>query len=166
MELNTTNTSRRTIVKGAAWSVPVIAAAIAAPAAAASTDMIDVGRYLILGACPLKPGHAPVLSIVPGPTTGLPVGTTILLTLAGSVTFNSFGASGGGTGFTWTSPSSVLVDLPWGLLPSAVLNISSELSNTQEFTLTATASLPSGYLGTGAVTTVKISSTPDGCSVV
>lgn len=33
-------TSRRTIIKGAAWSVPVIAAAVVAPAYAASTDPV------------------------------------------------------------------------------------------------------------------------------
>ena len=36
MEQNASGLSRRTVVKGAAWSVPVIAAAIAAPLAAAS----------------------------------------------------------------------------------------------------------------------------------
>lgn len=36
--------SRRTIVKGAAWSVPVIAAAVAVPMAAASTDPLDLGN--------------------------------------------------------------------------------------------------------------------------
>lgn len=36
MEQNTSGITRRTIVKGAAWSVPVIAAAVAAPLAAAS----------------------------------------------------------------------------------------------------------------------------------
>lgn len=36
MEQNTSGISRRTIVKGAAWSVPVIAAAVAVPLAAAS----------------------------------------------------------------------------------------------------------------------------------
>ncbi|PYI37607.1 hypothetical protein CVS30_14495 [Arthrobacter psychrolactophilus] len=36
--------SRRTIVKGAAWSVPVIAAAIAAPAASAS-DRVELSNY-------------------------------------------------------------------------------------------------------------------------
>lgn len=35
--------NRRAIVKGAAWSVPVIAAAIAAPAASASTASTDLG---------------------------------------------------------------------------------------------------------------------------
>lgn len=152
-------------MKGAAWSVPVIAAAIAAPAAAASVEMIEVGAYSILGSCPLRPSTRPVISIVPG-SAALPVGTTILLTVAGSVIFNSFGSSGGGTGFTWISPSSVLVDLPWGLSVGAVLNISSELSSTAEFTLTATGSLPSGYLGTGAVTTVTVSSSQEGCTVV
>lgn len=35
--MSETNITRRTIVKGAAWSIPVIAAAVAAPLAAAST---------------------------------------------------------------------------------------------------------------------------------
>ena len=38
METSTSQISRRTVVKGAAWSVPVIAAAVAAPMAAASGD--------------------------------------------------------------------------------------------------------------------------------
>jgi len=38
METSTSQISRRTVVKGAAWSVPVIAAAVAAPMAVASGD--------------------------------------------------------------------------------------------------------------------------------
>ncbi|MFJ3958960.1 hypothetical protein [Arthrobacter sp. NPDC090010] len=42
-ELNVSNpTSRRAVVKGAAWSVPVIAAAVAAPAAVASVNNLSV----------------------------------------------------------------------------------------------------------------------------
>ncbi len=41
--------SRRTIVKGAAWSVPVIAAAVAVPMAAASTPQQDLNFFLTAG---------------------------------------------------------------------------------------------------------------------
>src|SRR5687767_14217638 len=40
---------RRAVVKGAAWSVPVIAAAIAAPAAAASTPQQTLSLNLVAG---------------------------------------------------------------------------------------------------------------------
>ncbi|MGB3374302.1 MAG: hypothetical protein WBA87_04095 [Microbacterium sp.] len=43
MDTSRTQITRRTIVKGAAWSVPVIAAAVAAPMAAASGDTDNNG---------------------------------------------------------------------------------------------------------------------------
>ncbi|MEE2522150.1 hypothetical protein V1639_04050 [Pseudarthrobacter sp. J75] len=42
-QLNSSGVSRRTVTKGAAWSLPVIAAAIAAPAASASVVVPDLG---------------------------------------------------------------------------------------------------------------------------
>ncbi len=43
LENTTSGIDRRTVVKGAAWSVPVIAAAVASPLAAATTDhLLDI----------------------------------------------------------------------------------------------------------------------------
>lgn len=51
---------RRTLVKGAAWSVPVIAAAVATPLAAASTPEQIAGRIRVTGGC------IPVLGVLVG----------------------------------------------------------------------------------------------------
>ncbi|MCT2086764.1 hypothetical protein M3D75_11615 [Microbacterium enclense] len=49
VDLARNGVDRRTIIKGAAWTLPVIALAVAAPAAAAST--VDAGPYVLNGSC-------------------------------------------------------------------------------------------------------------------
>lgn len=63
---------RRTLVKGAAWSVPVIAAAVATPLAAAKTQF-PTGAIVVTSACSLVALPLPV-----GTPTGLtPVGFSV-----------------------------------------------------------------------------------------
>lgn len=90
--------SRRTVIKGAAWSVPVIAAAVATPLAAASTAL-DLtitgncaGQFRAAGlAAPVLNALTTVLGLTPAArtftitagTTTVPVGTTFLLSNSG-----------------------------------------------------------------------------------
>ncbi|MGF3055053.1 hypothetical protein [Microbacterium sp. YY-01] len=48
MPEHNTALSRRSVIKGAAWSVPVIAAAVAVPTAAASDDLEDVKTWYLV----------------------------------------------------------------------------------------------------------------------
>ncbi|GAB3659530.1 hypothetical protein GCM10027591_12630 [Zhihengliuella somnathii] len=93
MEENVTQDGirRRGIVKGAAWSVPVIAAAVSAPAAAAS--VVEAWDADIVG----DPGTLGLLSqgfdINNIGTTEIPVGTTFQLTTTG-VSLDVLGSDG------------------------------------------------------------------------
>lgn len=75
---------RRTVMKGAAWSVPVVAATVAAPLAAASpplcSDVIGLGSSLS-GTCTIEGQRLTVT----GASPGNPV--TVVLTLTNGLTF-------------------------------------------------------------------------------
>ncbi len=71
--------SRRTIVKAAAWSVPVIAAAVGAPSAAASPGTVDVGAFRIDTTCTAEAEGLFGFRVTTGAGKPLPVGTLILL---------------------------------------------------------------------------------------
>lgn len=101
--------SRRTIVKGAAWSVPVIAAAVATPLAAASTalDLTIAGNCAgefraaglasnILNALTGLLGLDPAtrtITVTAG-TVPVPVGTTFLLDNSGLLNVGLIGVTG------------------------------------------------------------------------
>ena len=85
--------TRRTVVKGAAWSVPVIAAAVATPLAAAST--VDVGAFALDGSCGVLGVLGPGFTLTAGPTTPLPVGTSILINGTGIANIGVFSVTGG-----------------------------------------------------------------------
>lgn len=74
---------RRTIIKGAAWSAPVIAAAVAAPMAAASTSSFDVRvqreKCTLIGAS-IGNAQKPRFSVYAEAGT-IPTGTTFTLTV-------------------------------------------------------------------------------------
>ena len=90
--LDTVRPSRRSVVRGAAWSVPVVSLAATAPAFAASCGSTDVDYLLDWGNTGLTTYAAPV---TPGGGTGNKVGTATVLAPAGSggtsllVTFTS-----------------------------------------------------------------------------
>jgi len=76
---------RRTIVKGAAWSVPVIAAAMAVPMASASGEGIS-------GTSPIPSGVCSAVGDIAITVTSVVLGTPVTVTLP--------------TGFTWSDNSS------------------------------------------------------------
>ena len=95
---------RRAVVKGAAWSVPVIAAAIAAPAAAASVAtatmaFATVGSVNFSGT-PSRPGTAPTGIIIHNtPGAAIAAGTVVAITITPTAGYPAIGVESmtGGT---------------------------------------------------------------------
>ena len=84
MTIENTNVSRRTLVKGAAWSLPVVAVAAATPLAAAST-VTNVGDFSIDGSCGALGIIGAGFDLTAG-NVALPAGTVIDITTTGSGT--------------------------------------------------------------------------------
>ncbi|WP_435743082.1 hypothetical protein [Microbacterium sp. PMB16] len=161
-ENNNKGFSRRTVVKGAAWSVPVIAAAVATPLAAAST--VDVGAFSVDGTCGVLGLLGPGFLITAGPTTPLPVGTTINITGGGIANIGVFSVTGGTANVNVLSPTSATIVLTAPLAAGAQLAARTTLSISVAFTLNAAATLPAGYTGTGGKPAGSVSSTLILCS--
>lgn len=165
MTIEETGVSRRTLVKGAAWSLPVIAVAAATPLAAASTaENFDVavtpscvGNYDLTGLLGL-------IEAVPG--VGDAAGATVqgLLSAIGLEPFQSRGytitaAEGtipAGTQFTLTTePGLIDLSLLAGAINASVLGVVS-VNGSSSATLELAADLPEGtsttiQLGSAAV---------------
>lgn len=153
--------SRRTIATAAAWSVPAIALAVATPAAAAST--INVGAYSLNGTCGILGVIGPGFTLKAG-TTALPVGTTIVITGTGVANIGVFSVTGGLASVAIISARSRTITLTAPLAANATIAFRTTLSISVAFTLSAAASVPTGYIGTGAKTSGSISSTLILCS--
>lgn len=99
---------RRTIVQGAAWTVPVVAAAVASPLAAASTTptytlAFDQDEYPVGSDCTLKG-----VTLTLRDNAGAPAaGQTVTTTLPAGWTF-----AGGGRTYSTTTDANGLVTLP------------------------------------------------------
>ncbi|MDQ0710154.1 hypothetical protein QFZ52_002806 [Arthrobacter woluwensis] len=122
-------TPRRAVVRGAAWSIPVIAAAVAAPQSAASGAGIDAAAWaeadFIDGGLRTRLGGG----VVAGPSSGGDIPAGVLLTLTLDVTLvreNTIPVAG------------VVVD-PRLKLTSTVPQT---ITSTEVFTLTATTVAP------------------------
>lgn len=79
-----TSPSRRQIAKGAAWAVPAVSVAAAAPSLAASPDPVCTGDDITLGVanCRLVGLLSPeaTFTITAGPDCSIPAGTPVSLT--------------------------------------------------------------------------------------
>lgn len=153
--------TRRRVTKGAAWSLPVIAAAIAAPAASASVT--DVGAYHIDGTCGVLGLIGPGFTLTAGPTD-LPVGTTITITGSGIANIGVFSVTGGTASVAVLSATSRTVTLTSALPAGTTLAMRTTLSITVAFTLNAVVALPATYTATGAKPSGGVSSTLILCS--
>jgi hypothetical protein len=149
--------SRRSLVKGAAWALPVIAVVAAAPMASAST--VDVGAFTVNGSCGLLGTVNPGFSVTAGPTTALPAGTIITITGSGVANIGVFSVFGGTASVTVLSDTSREVTLTSALPAGATLSLATTLSVSLNFTLNAVATLPTGYTATGAKTSGSVSAT-------
>ncbi|SFR45976.1 hypothetical protein [Microbacterium azadirachtae] len=140
---STHGVSRRTLVKGAAWSVPVVAAAIAVPAQAASLPQgVDVA---VTGACAGNYDLSVLTNLVGAGLVGLvqnvvlnPLGLTPNPRRTFTITAQQ-GTIPAGTRFSLTYPA--LINLNLGVLNSiltaAALNVVSTGNTSAEFTTTA-----------------------------
>lgn len=161
-EVTTPGLSRRTVVKGAAWSVPVIAAAVATPLAAAS--LADVGAFALAGTCGTLGLLGPGFTLTADATTPLPVGTTVTVTGSGVANIGVFSVSGGTATVATLSGTSRQITLTSALPAGATIAFRTTLSITVAFQLNAVATLPGGFAGTGAKTAGNVSSTLVLCS--
>ncbi|NQX35524.1 hypothetical protein [Herbiconiux sp. VKM Ac-2851] len=153
---------RRTVMKGAAWSVPVIALAVATPAHAAS--IVDVGAFALRGSCGTLGLLGPGFTLQAGPTTPLPVGTTVTITGSGIANIGVFSVSGGTATVNVLSNTSRQITLTAALPAGATIAFRTTLSISVAFQLNAVATLPTGYSGSGAKTAGNVSSTLILCS--
>ncbi|MCK2035923.1 hypothetical protein KZC51_07220 [Microbacterium sp. SSW1-49] len=154
--------SRRTVVKGAAWSVPVIAAAVATPLAAAS--VADVGAFTTAGTCGVLGVLGPGFTLTASATAPLPIGTTITITGSGVANIGVFSVTGGTASVTALSNTSRLITLTSALPAGATIAFRTTLSISVAFTLNEVVTLPADYIGTGAKTTGSVNSTLVLCS--
>lgn len=154
--------SRRTVVKGAAWSVPVIAAAVATPLAAASN--VEVGAFTTSGTCGILGVIGPGFTLTASATAPLPVGTTITITGSGVANIGVFSVTGGTADVSVLSPTSRQITLTSELPAGATIDFRTTLSISVAFTLNEVVTLPAGYTATGAKTTGSVSSTLILCS--
>ncbi|WP_424937687.1 hypothetical protein, partial [Arenibacterium sp. S380] len=128
--------SRRTIVKGAAWSVPVIAVAAAVPGAAASGRL--AAALTIPGGCVAPGGGLPAATVSVTDESGPVVDATVTFT---------FASSDGGTvtidGKVYPTPNATLTLAPGEY---ALQGVTATTAGT--VLVTATASTPDGRSAT------------------
>ncbi|WP_345148763.1 hypothetical protein [Arthrobacter ginkgonis] len=153
---------RRNLVKGAAWSLPVIAAAVAAPAASASVDT-DLGAFGINGSCGVLGVQGPGFLLTAG-SVPLPVGTIFLVTGSGVANIGVFSISGGTATVQVLSPTSRLITLTGAQPAGTTLSARTTLSTSVAFTLNAVVTIPAGYTSTGAKTAASVNSTMIMCT--
>ncbi|MBP2411539.1 hypothetical protein JOF48_000338 [Arthrobacter stackebrandtii] len=154
--------NRRAVVKGAAWSVPVIAAAIAAPAASASG--LDAGAFALNGTCGVLAVLGPGFTLTASATAPIPAGTTIAVSGSGIANIGVFSITGGLASVSVLSGTDRLITLDADLAPGATLEMRTTLSISVAFTLNAVATVPAGDTATGAKTSANVSSTLILCS--
>jgi hypothetical protein len=151
---------RRVVLRGVAWSLPVIALAAATPARAASVS--DVGAFALGGSCGtigiLGPGFTLTAASAP-----LPVGTILIITGAGVSNIGVFTVSGGSASVVALSGTSRLITLTAELPADATMSFRTTLPVGSSFTLDAVVSLPSEYVGTGSKSAGSVSSTTQFC---
>ncbi|MDQ0707831.1 hypothetical protein QFZ52_000483 [Arthrobacter woluwensis] len=162
-ELKLSNSaSRRAVVKGAAWSVPVIAAAVAAPAASASTS--ELGALALNGTCGVLGVLGPGFTLTASATAPIPAGTVITISGSGVANIGVFSVTGGVATVNVLSGTSRQITLTAPLAAGTTLNLRTTLSLTVAFGLNATVALPSGYTATGGKLTGSVNSTLVLCS--
>lgn len=162
MEIKESGLSRRTVIKGAAWSLPVVAVAAATPAMAASVT--EVGAYSLDGTCGIAGVLGPGFTITASDDAPLPAGTVIDITGSGVANIGVFTITGGLAAVSVLSATSRQIVLTADLPAGETLAARTTLSLSVDFTLNAVASLPAGYTGTGAKTVGLVESTLVLCS--
>ncbi|MFT4245650.1 MAG: hypothetical protein QM571_03900 [Micrococcaceae bacterium] len=153
-----TELSRRSIVKGAVWSVPVVASAVAVPAMAASPG--SVGNFHIDGTCGVVGLLGKGFTLTAAPDNELPVGTVIDITSNNGVDISALTITGGVATINALSKTHQQVVLTAPLAAGQTMNMLTVLSVSVAVTLNAVVTLPAGYTpGSGAKATGKVVST-------
>jgi hypothetical protein len=153
---------RRTLLLGAAWSVPVVALAVATPAAAASD--IEVGAYSLDGTCGTPGVLGPGFILTAG-SGGIPVGTTIVVTGSGVANIGVFSVTPRVATVTVLSGTSRLITFTSEVTAGATVSMRTTLSTSVAFTLNAATTLPADYVATGAKSTARVVNTLIACTV-
>ncbi|MEA9987082.1 MULTISPECIES: hypothetical protein [Subtercola] len=154
--------NRRSLVKAAAWSVPVISLAIASPAMAASGNT-EVGAFHLDGTCGVLGVLGPGFTLTAG-SAPLPIGTVVTITGSGIANIGVFTPAPVIASVAVLSGTSRQITLTAALPAGATLALRTTLSISVAFALNASAALPSGYIGTGSKTGASVSSTLIFCS--
>ena len=148
--------TRRQASHGIAWSVPVVAVALATPAAAASTSLTDVGAFEIsIDNLNSVSGYGFVLG---GPAP-LPAATIVTITITGREDAGVWRST-----TIWIPPSTRgrtrVFTLSRDIQPTENWRCFSDWNTvggpTPEFLLEAVVTLPPGYTGTGAKTSSRL----------
>ena len=145
----------------AAWTVPAVTLASAAPAFANSVT--DVGAYQLSGTCGTLGILGPGFVLTAG-SQPLPVGTSVTITGSGIANIGVFSISGGTANVAVLGGTSRQVTLTSELPAGATLAMRTTLSITVAFRLNAVSTLPSDYTASGAKTSAQVSSTLILCS--
>lgn len=162
-ELTPEQQRRRTLIKGAAWSVPVLALAVAAPAAAAS--LVDIGPYTLIGSCGILGIQGPGFILTASASAPIPVGTSFVIVGSGVANIGVFSATPNAyTSVTVLSSTSRQITVISEIPAAISVALRTTLSITVPFTLNAVATLPSGYVATGAKSAASVTSTYVMCS--
>lgn len=158
-----TTVSRRTLAKGAAWAVPVIAAGITVPALAASGPINNFSVNGTCGSFGLGILNAGFRLVVGGER--LPAGTVIDIVSDG-VNINSLTLTGLIADVQVLGERHRRLTFNQGVDPGAY-NLTTVLSVAVVATTTATLSLPSGFTAgpdtksSGSITATLVLCTPD-----
>lgn len=142
--------SRRSVAKAAAWSVPVLALAVATPLASASTTDINVGDFRIDGTCGASgAGKIGTGFDVTAGAVDLPIGTVIKIQrTSGTVNLDNFTWTGN-PGDSVVNTPSVTITLSTAIPANTTLSWANPNDVTQAFAGSGTITLPSGYVGGG-----------------
>ncbi|MBO0984094.1 hypothetical protein [Rathayibacter sp. SD072] len=154
--------TRRSVAAATAWTVPVVAVAVATPSAAAS--IAEVGPFALRGTCGILGIVGPGFTLRAGPTTPLPVGATVVVTGSGVADIGFFSVSGGSADVLVLSGTGRQIVLTADVPAGATITFRTTVSISVAFRLSAVASLPTGCAGSGAETAGFVSSTLILCS--
>ena len=124
----------------------------------------DVGAYHINGSCGILGVLGPGFTLTAGPTTPLPVGTSVVITGSGVPNIGVFSVTGGTANVAVLSATSRLITLTSALPAGATIAFRTTLSISVAFTLNGVTSLPTGFVGTGGKPAGSVSSTLILCS--
>ncbi|GEM_PF-6279384 len=155
--------ARRSIVRGAAWSVPVVATAIAAPLAAASIN--DIGHFEFFGLCGDEAqGVHPGFQLTADPRKALPAGLTLIFHMTDGRAVLPLDVTNGHTSQTsdgWEDTLTLLASVP----PGQSMTIRSAYAAGTGFRLNATIVLPADTTTSNDKLYAAVESYPNACAI-